>query len=161
MCFPKIKEVIKLGDVWLKISEWIVGETYQYHLTSNTLTEEMLFKMGESIASMNRITRKGLHLHIGDMHYGNVLWDTNNCCMICDFGGLSFTKDDHIHERLVRLLLIKIKERNLIDAFIEGYKTHKDVSKLVSLCEEKNWEYVVSTKRIWRNSWGKKPDDWQ
>lgn len=136
VCFPRIKEIIKLGDIWLKISEWIIGETYQHYWNSNTLTEEMLFKMGESIALMNKITQKGLHLHITDMHYKNVLWDMDNCCVMCDLDSLHWTEDDYINKRLIMLLFRKIKERNMIDAFIEGYKKHRDVRKLVSLCKE-------------------------
>lgn len=141
---PKIKKVIEVGNKRVKVSDWVIGDTYLELCRLNSLTVKMLFEMGKSTALLNNVEEQGQHLHIPDLVYQNVVWDTNGCFMMIDFGALCFRRG--IFDNLCRLLLREVKKRNLIDAFVKGYKKHRDVRRLVNLCEEKNWEYVVSRR---------------
>lgn len=138
-CFASIKKNIKVKNRCLKISEWILGRTYDELFNSNLLTEEMLIKMGESMALVNNISEGGLFLHNDDVTYCNVILDENNNFIMFDLDRLFLMENPSA--ALVKTLLKRIARKNMMDAFLEGYKRHRDITETVSLCELRNWKW--------------------
>jgi len=138
-CFPKIKKVFDVGNLCLKMSDWVIGHTYSEMVQSDSLTEDMLFKMGSSIAKINNISKNDLYLHNDDITYHNVMLDTNGNFVMFDLDRLLFIKDTD--GALVKTLLKRIGNRKMIDAFLSGYKEHRDISNLVYLCDQRKWQW--------------------
>jgi hypothetical protein len=146
ICFPKIQKVFKEGNLCLKISEWIEGRTYSDIFRSGSLEKSMVFKMGSSVAKVNMISQNRLHLHNDDITYHNVMLDRNGNFIMFDLDRLSFIKD--VDGALVKTLLKRISNKEMIDSFLEGYKKHRDINNLISLCQQRNWKWKWKKKGV-------------
>ena len=138
-CFPEIKEVLRSGGFDLKISVWVEGKTYSELYESGLLTEAMMVQMGSFLAKTNNIRNGSLYLHNDDVTYHNVMLDAEGCFMMFDLDRLSFVKD--VDGALVKTLLKRIGNKNMIDSFLSGYEKYRDTSNLVSLCAKRNWKW--------------------
>jgi tRNA A-37 threonylcarbamoyl transferase component Bud32 len=137
-CFPEILGLVNDGSRIVKLSEWIDGEIFTTLFESGSLDENMFFMLGDQVGRMNNIKNsKGASLHNDDLTFRNMVWTDKP--VIIDMDRTSY--DPRPDNSLVKILLKRIIDRNFINAFLEGYSQHRDVSNLSALCEARNWTW--------------------
>jgi len=138
VCFPEIIGIVDYGSMVVKLSEWIEGELFTTLSESGSLSKNMFFLLGDQMGRMNNIKNScGASLHNDDITFRNMVWTDKP--MIIDMDRTSF--DPCPDNSLVKILLKRIIDRNFINAFLEGYAQHRDVSNLSTLCETRSWTW--------------------
>lgn len=136
--FPEIKRVFSFPDCRMKVSSWEEGELFSCLHESGNLESSMMFQLGKSVGHLNSMENSnGYNLHNDDITMRNVVWVGHP--VIFDLDRLKYYQ--HVDNSLVKVLLKRIIRKDYMDAFIEGYKEHRDVSNLCGLCESRDWKW--------------------
>lgn len=136
---PKIIHTDYMLSHRIKMSEWVEGPYYSDLFEQNKLELNMFEILGEQMAQLNNITNdEGLHLHNDDITMRNMLWDGEKA-VVFDMDRLWW--EENPDNSYVKILLKRLVKKPYIDAFLEGYKKHRDVSNISQLCESRNWRW--------------------
>ena len=132
---PKILFVDK--NKRYKISEWIDGVDIVYVFT----IPEVFIKCGELLGKLNLIKdeKTGMCLSNVDFSSSNIIWTVDKKIYLIDMGKLRWTKSPEV--TVVQVLLKRIKAKDKIDSFLEGYLKFGPIEKIIEICEQKNWKW--------------------
>jgi len=131
-----IEAVIPVGDHVLKISEWIDGKFYDDLYKQEDLQSKMFLDLGRCVGKLNNITNKRGHcLHNDDITMRNIIWDGS--CRMFDLDRLDY--ESVPENSMVKILLKRLRYRDFIDWFLEGYSEYRNADKIIDLCASRDW----------------------
>jgi len=120
-----------------KISEWIDG----VDINKVWNLPEVFIQSGELMGKLNLIknTNSGMYLSNCEFSSSNAIWSNDKKVYLIDLGKLRWSSCTDI--TIVQVLLKRIRNKEKIDLFLEGYSKFKSTEKIIKICNQKNWSW--------------------
>jgi tRNA A-37 threonylcarbamoyl transferase component Bud32 len=130
---PKVLATKMYSNKLFKLSEWIHGSL---DLGNNL---EVYSLLGEQVAKLNLIKLPdGNFIGCADINSTGVVFNGKDVYII-DLGRSKVKNNPD--QSVVQILLKRIKIKERIEAFLEGYSKYRSITNIRTLCEERQWKW--------------------
>ena len=139
---PKIKNIIRINNIFTVYSEWINGKDFMQLFSEGIISTDDYYKFGVFMGKMNNIkNEKGESASSRDLFVKNIIRTDDNKVMLCDYAKLYWT--DFPEEDIVRWIINNyFLERKYKEAFMEAYLKERNVTidYLIQKELDVNWD---------------------
>ena len=110
------------------------------------------------LAKLNNIKdpKTNLYITISDLNSTNILWtNKDEIPIIVDVGTIRSLKKEGIDKVVYKTLIKRIKYKNRIDMFLEGYSKYRDISRILKMEKNRNWKYGKKKLKSYPDQFGR------
>ena len=139
---PKIIKLVGKGKTGYKYSEWITGVLLM-HVWN---LAEVFYKSGDLMGRMNLVQDPvdGKFLSNSEWSAPNAVWTPDKKIYIIDHGRMKTVEKTDM--TVVKVVLKRIRNKERINVFLDGYSQYKNVDFIKKQIEARNWYWNKSLR---------------